>query len=111
MSQIDYFRRQAADCRKALHYAETHPGFALKEVLSDGFERDITEQHKQGLRAAIIEYEKCIAYLEQHAVGQAERLPERQTRRFGGSLRLRCRSASPSRYDSDEAEPSVDRNG
>jgi hypothetical protein len=76
MSQIDYFRRQAADCRKALHYAETHPGFALKEVLSDGFERDITEQHKQGLRAAIIEYEKCIAYLEQHAVGQAERLPQ-----------------------------------
>src|SRR5215468_3926192 len=79
MSQIDYFRRRAAECRKALQYAETHPGFALKEVLADGFERDITEQHKKGLRIAIIEYERCIAYLERHAVGQSERLTEAAT--------------------------------
>ena len=48
MSQIDYFKRQVAEFRKAL-------------------EGDITEQDKRGLRIAIIEYEKCIAYLQRDA--------------------------------------------
>jgi hypothetical protein len=58
MSQLDYLKRQVAVFRRALN-----------------LELDIAEQDKRGLQIAIIEYEKCIAYLQRDAERiQADRI-------------------------------------
>jgi hypothetical protein len=59
---LKYFEQRLRDSERALQDFETS-GFRLIEFTSQG-ERDVTEEHKEYLQRALVEYQRVVTWLK-----------------------------------------------
>ena len=61
---IELFKSRLRECEEALEFAEVNSWFRLQEMTQSGGWKDITEQHKQGLREQCAEYQHALEDLK-----------------------------------------------
>jgi hypothetical protein len=68
MDMIGWLKDRKRENEDNLKSTETR-GFRLFQVTTDGGQVDVTEQHRNQLRAVIAEYQRAIDFLETKATG------------------------------------------